>query len=152
LRFAPPQHLSVSPASLRILFPANATETTSLWQGVYTEEQAARGKARYAACTACYAGLLQGESDKSPTRRHRIDEAMAIGPSRLFALAPDSTADRSACLAKFHPARQARRNELRAALELSDGRISGRILAHVSGTRPRFAAQLAGIDFSLQST
>ena len=47
-----------------IVFPANSTETTSVWQGVYTEEQAARGKARYfAACAACHGGLLQGDSD-----------------------------------------------------------------------------------------
>jgi hypothetical protein len=46
-----------------IVFPVNSTETTSVWQGVYTEEQAARGKARYfAACAAC-GGLLQADSD-----------------------------------------------------------------------------------------
>lgn len=47
-----------------IVFPAKAAETTSVWQGVYTEAQAARGKARYfAACAACHGGLLQGDSD-----------------------------------------------------------------------------------------
>lgn len=47
-----------------IICPTNATETTSVWQGVYTKEQAARGKARYfTACAACHGGLLQGDSD-----------------------------------------------------------------------------------------
>jgi S-disulfanyl-L-cysteine oxidoreductase SoxD len=47
-----------------IVSPANATDTTSAWQGVYTAAQAARGKARYfAACAACHGGLLQGDSD-----------------------------------------------------------------------------------------
>jgi mono/diheme cytochrome c family protein len=47
-----------------MVFPANASETTSVWQGVYTEEQATRGKARYfAACAACHGGPLQGDSD-----------------------------------------------------------------------------------------
>jgi S-disulfanyl-L-cysteine oxidoreductase SoxD len=44
--------------------PADATETISVWQGVYTEEQAARGKTRYfAACAVCHGGLLQADSD-----------------------------------------------------------------------------------------
>ena len=52
--------IALSPAG----FPANAAEITSVWQGVYTKEQAARGKARYfSACAACHGGLLQGDSD-----------------------------------------------------------------------------------------
>ena len=45
--------------------PPNAAENvTSVWQGVYTKEQAARGKARYfASCAVCHGGLLQGDSD-----------------------------------------------------------------------------------------
>src|SRR6266700_3443582 len=45
--------------------PANAAETvTSVWQGVYTKEQAARGKARYfTSCAVCHGALLQGDSD-----------------------------------------------------------------------------------------
>ena len=45
--------------------PPNAAETvTSVWQGVYTKEQAARGKTRYfASCAVCHGGLLQGDSD-----------------------------------------------------------------------------------------
>jgi mono/diheme cytochrome c family protein len=45
--------------------PSNAAEgTTSVWQGVYTKEQAARGKARYfSSCAVCHGGLLQGDSD-----------------------------------------------------------------------------------------
>ena len=51
-------------ALLSIVFAASAAETTSVWQGVYTKDQAARGKARYfAACAACHGGLLQGDSD-----------------------------------------------------------------------------------------
>jgi hypothetical protein len=47
-----------------IVFPASAAETASVWQGVYTKDQAARGKARYfTACAACHGGLLQGDSD-----------------------------------------------------------------------------------------
>lgn len=43
---------------------ASAAETKSTWQGVYTQDQAARGKARYfTACAACHGGLLQGDSD-----------------------------------------------------------------------------------------
>jgi hypothetical protein len=49
MRFSPPQQLFGFVALIR--FPANATETTSVWRGVYTNEQAALGKARYfAAC------------------------------------------------------------------------------------------------------
>jgi quinoprotein glucose dehydrogenase len=45
--------------------PTNAAENaTSVWQGVYTKEQAARGKTRYfASCAVCHGGLLQGDSD-----------------------------------------------------------------------------------------
>ena len=45
--------------------PANSAETvTSVWQGVYTKEQAARGKARYfSSCAVCHGALLQGDSD-----------------------------------------------------------------------------------------
>jgi mono/diheme cytochrome c family protein len=51
-------------ASSPIVFPASAAETTSVWQGVYTKDQAARGKTRYfTACAACHGGLLQGDSD-----------------------------------------------------------------------------------------
>jgi S-disulfanyl-L-cysteine oxidoreductase SoxD len=47
-----------------IAFPASAAETPSIWKGVYTKDQAARGKARYfTACAACHGGLLQGDSD-----------------------------------------------------------------------------------------
>jgi len=51
-------------ALLPSAFPARAAETTSVWQGVYTKEQAARGKARYfTSCAACHGGVLQGDSD-----------------------------------------------------------------------------------------
>jgi quinoprotein glucose dehydrogenase len=51
-------------ALLPIVFPANGAETTSVWQGVYTKGQAARGKTHYfTACAACHGGLLQGDSD-----------------------------------------------------------------------------------------
>jgi S-disulfanyl-L-cysteine oxidoreductase SoxD len=51
-------------APTAIVFPADATEAISVWQGVYTKEQAARGKTRYfAACAVCHGGLLQGDSD-----------------------------------------------------------------------------------------
>jgi quinoprotein glucose dehydrogenase len=51
-------------ALLPMIFPASAAETTSVWQGVYTKEQAARGKARYfTSCAACHGGVLQGDSD-----------------------------------------------------------------------------------------
>jgi mono/diheme cytochrome c family protein len=41
-----------------------AESSTSAWQGVYTKDQAARGKTRYfAACASCHGGLLQGDSD-----------------------------------------------------------------------------------------
>jgi S-disulfanyl-L-cysteine oxidoreductase SoxD len=45
--------------------PTNAAENeTSVLQGVYTKEQAARGKARYfSSCAVCHGGLLQGDSD-----------------------------------------------------------------------------------------
>jgi S-disulfanyl-L-cysteine oxidoreductase SoxD len=44
--------------------PSNAAENVSVWQGVYTKEQAARGKARYfSSCAVCHGGLLQGDSD-----------------------------------------------------------------------------------------
>jgi cytochrome c len=44
---------------------ASAAEgATSAWQGVFTKDQAARGKTRYfAACASCHGGLLQGDSD-----------------------------------------------------------------------------------------
>ena len=45
--------------------PANADENlTSVWEGVYTKEQAARGKTRYfASCAVCHGQQLQGDSD-----------------------------------------------------------------------------------------
>jgi S-disulfanyl-L-cysteine oxidoreductase SoxD len=45
--------------------PPRAAETTlSVWQGVYTKDQALRGKARYfAACASCHGGVLQGDGD-----------------------------------------------------------------------------------------
>jgi S-disulfanyl-L-cysteine oxidoreductase SoxD len=44
--------------------PKAAENVMSVWQGVYTKEQAARGKARYfASCAVCHGGLLQGDSD-----------------------------------------------------------------------------------------
>jgi len=44
---------------------SNAAETvTSVWQGVYTKEQAERGKTLYfAACASCHGAVLQGDSD-----------------------------------------------------------------------------------------
>jgi S-disulfanyl-L-cysteine oxidoreductase SoxD len=44
--------------------PTAAENPTSVWQGVYTKEQAARGKTRYfSSCAVCHGGLLQGDSD-----------------------------------------------------------------------------------------
>ena len=45
--------------------PSNAAENvTSVWEGVYTKEQAARGKSRYfSSCAVCHGALLQGDSD-----------------------------------------------------------------------------------------
>ena len=41
-----------------------AEEVISVWEGVYTKEQAARGKARYfSSCAVCHGALLQGDSD-----------------------------------------------------------------------------------------
>jgi mono/diheme cytochrome c family protein len=56
--------LSLSGIALRS-FPARAADSgISAMQGVYTKDQAARGKTRYfAACAACHGGLLQGDGD-----------------------------------------------------------------------------------------
>src|SRR5215467_15287605 len=45
--------------------PLHAAENvTSVWEGVYTKEQAARGKTRYfASCAVCHGPQLQGDSD-----------------------------------------------------------------------------------------
>jgi len=41
-----------------------AENATSVWQGVYTKAQAARGQATYfAACASCHGVVLQGDSD-----------------------------------------------------------------------------------------
>jgi len=41
-----------------------ADNSTSVWQGVYTKAQAARGQAIYfAACASCHGAALQGDSD-----------------------------------------------------------------------------------------
>src|SRR5215475_12164884 len=41
-----------------------ADAPTSVWQGVYTKAQAARGQATYfAACASCHGVVLQGDSD-----------------------------------------------------------------------------------------
>ena len=41
-----------------------ADSATSVWQGVYTKAQAARGQATYfAACASCHGVVLQGDSD-----------------------------------------------------------------------------------------
>jgi mono/diheme cytochrome c family protein len=44
---------------------SNAADTaTSVWQGVYTKAQAARGQATYlAACASCHGTQLQGDTD-----------------------------------------------------------------------------------------
>ncbi len=44
--------------------PEAAENATSVWQGVYTKAQAARGQATYfAACASCHGAMLQGDSD-----------------------------------------------------------------------------------------
>src|SRR5215813_4818711 len=44
--------------------PNAAENFTSVWEGVYTKEQAARGKTRYfASCAVCHGPQLQGDSD-----------------------------------------------------------------------------------------
>ncbi len=44
--------------------PYAAENVISVWEGVYTKEQAARGKTRYfASCAVCHGALLQGDSD-----------------------------------------------------------------------------------------
>jgi S-disulfanyl-L-cysteine oxidoreductase SoxD len=45
--------------------PSHAAEDAiSVWEGVYTKEQAARGKTRYfTSCAVCHGALLQGDSD-----------------------------------------------------------------------------------------
>jgi S-disulfanyl-L-cysteine oxidoreductase SoxD len=41
-----------------------AEDAISVWEGVYTKEQAARGKARYfTSCAVCHGAVLQGDSD-----------------------------------------------------------------------------------------
>ena len=41
-----------------------AENATSVWEGVYTKEQATRGKTRYfASCAVCHGPQLQGDSD-----------------------------------------------------------------------------------------
>jgi S-disulfanyl-L-cysteine oxidoreductase SoxD len=44
--------------------PLAAEDAVSVWEGVYTKEQAARGKTRYfASCAVCHGSELQGDSD-----------------------------------------------------------------------------------------
>src|SRR5215467_2957847 len=44
--------------------PSAAENVTSVWEGVYTKEQAARGKTRYfTSCAVCHGPQLQGDSD-----------------------------------------------------------------------------------------
>jgi S-disulfanyl-L-cysteine oxidoreductase SoxD len=44
--------------------PGAAENTMSVWEGVYTKEQAARGKTRYfTSCAVCHGPQLQGDSD-----------------------------------------------------------------------------------------
>jgi quinoprotein glucose dehydrogenase len=44
--------------------PRAAENVTSVWEGVYTKEQAARGKTRYfTSCAVCHGPQLQGDSD-----------------------------------------------------------------------------------------
>jgi|SRR5882672_5442427 mono/diheme cytochrome c family protein len=41
-----------------------AADPTSVWQGVYTKQQAERGRATYfSACASCHGVMLQGDSD-----------------------------------------------------------------------------------------
>jgi mono/diheme cytochrome c family protein len=41
-----------------------ADDATPAWRGVYTKDQAARGKTRYfASCASCHGGVLQGDGD-----------------------------------------------------------------------------------------
>jgi len=44
--------------------PRAAENEISVWEGVYTKDQAARGKTRYfTSCAVCHGALLQGDSD-----------------------------------------------------------------------------------------
>jgi hypothetical protein len=73
-----------------------------VWQGC-TEEQAARGKARYfAACAACDGGLLQRNSGSPELAAAALMTRWGDQPvAALFAVASDSNADRIAWLAKI---------------------------------------------------
>jgi len=49
---------------LSVAAPNAAENFTSVWEGVYTREQAARGKTRYfTSCAVCHGPQLQGDSD-----------------------------------------------------------------------------------------
>jgi S-disulfanyl-L-cysteine oxidoreductase SoxD len=51
-------------ASVGIVSLSAADDTTPASQGVYTKDQAARGKVRYfTACASCHGGLLQGDGE-----------------------------------------------------------------------------------------
>jgi S-disulfanyl-L-cysteine oxidoreductase SoxD len=56
--------LTLSGALCSAGVPADAADVVSTWQGVYTKEQAERGKSRYfTSCASCHGGLLQGDGD-----------------------------------------------------------------------------------------
>ena len=103
---------------------SNAADTaTSVWQGVYTKAQAARGQATYlAACASCHGTQLQGDTDSPDLAGNaflRRWTNLTVGALFVFAESqmpvgrPRSLGAQGYALA------------VRAALELADARARG---------------------------
>jgi quinoprotein glucose dehydrogenase len=68
LKYSVTRLVAVASCLVCVLVPGAAAyaaeNAISVWEGVYTKEQAARGKTRYfTSCAVCHGALLQGDSD-----------------------------------------------------------------------------------------
>ncbi|HWY63225.1 MAG TPA: cytochrome c [Rhizomicrobium sp.] len=59
--------LSIGPCAVFAPFPVQAQTKQSVWDGVYTDAQAERGRAQYAAhCAMCHGPALEGNGEAPP--------------------------------------------------------------------------------------
>src|SRR5438034_1798154 len=83
----PNRRLTTILTALAVTFPAFAQTSRSVWDGVYTQEQANRGKTAYAEqCASCHGAELRG-GDETPA---------VVGDRSLFC--PSRGKVHSACL------------------------------------------------------
>jgi mono/diheme cytochrome c family protein len=63
---------------------AQAQTTTSTWDGVYTDAQAARGSAKYPQCAMCHGASLEGNGEAPPLTGRFIPDWAGTTLADLF--------------------------------------------------------------------